>query len=230
MFELTEIELNALYLSFKITLWAMLVTFPIALTTAWILSKKSFFGKSFLNALVHIPLVVPPVVIGYFLILLLGREGYLGKILYEIFEITLIFTWQGASIAASIVSFPLFVRPIRQAFDMIDPAIEEAASSLGASQKQKFIYIILPIIMPGIITGAILFSARALGEFGATITFASNIIGLTQTLPLAIYEATITPEGDKIAFRLIIISLTLAFSSLLLSEYLTKKYYRKIKD
>ena len=230
MLGLTEIELNAINLSFKVTLWAMLATFPIALLTAWLLSKKNFFGKSFLNALVHIPLVVPPVVIGYFLILLLGREGYIGKILYEYFDITLIFTWQGASIAASIVAFPLFVRPIRQAFDMIDPALEEAASTLGANQKQKFIHLILPIIMPGIITGAILFVARALGEFGATITFASNIIGLTQTLPLAIYEATITPKSDNIALRLIIISLTLAFSSLLLSEYLTKKYYNKIKD
>ena len=230
MFGLTEIELNALHLSFKVTIWGMIFTFPIALFTAWLLSRKNFIGKSFLNAFVHIPLVVPPVVIGYFLILLLGREGYLGRLLYEFFELTLIFTWQGAAIAASIVSFPLFVRPIRQAFEMIDPALEEAASSLGANQKQKFIYLILPIIMPGIITGAILFIARALGEFGATITFASNIIGLTQTLPLAIYQATITPDGDTIAIRLIIISLTLAFSSLLLSEYLTKKYYRKIKD
>ena len=230
MFGLTEIELNALHLSFKVTIWGMIFTFPIALLTAWLLSRKNFLGKSFLNAFVHIPLVVPPVVIGYFLILLLGREGYLGRLLYEFFELTLIFTWQGAAIAASIVSFPLFVRPIRQAFEMIDPALEEAASSLGANQKQKFIYLILPIIMPGIITGAILFVARALGEFGATITFASNIIGLTQTLPLAIYQATITPDGDTIAIRLIIISLTLAFSSLLLSEYLTKKYYSKIKD
>jgi len=230
MFGLTEIELNALHLSFKVTIWGMIFTFPIALFTAWLLSRKNFIGKSFLNAFVHIPLVVPPVVIGYFLILLLGREGYLGRLLYEFFELTLIFTWQGAAIAASIVSFPLFVRPIRQAFEMIDPALEEAASSLGANQKQKFIYLILPIIMPGIITGAILFIARALGEFGATITFASNIIGLTQTLPLAIYQATITPDGDTIAIRLIIISLTLAFSSLLLSEYLTKKYYSKIKD
>ena len=230
MFGLTEIELNALHLSFKVTIWGMIFTFPVALLTAWLLSRKNFLGKSFLNAFVHIPLVVPPVVIGYFLILLLGREGYLGRLLYEFFELTLIFTWQGAAIAASIVSFPLFVRPIRQAFEMIDPALEEAASSLGANQKQKFIYLILPIIMPGIITGAILFVARALGEFGATITFASNIIGLTQTLPLAIYQATITPDGDTIAIRLIIISLTLAFSSLLLSEYLTKKYYSKIKD
>ncbi|MAI05699.1 MAG: molybdate ABC transporter permease [Alphaproteobacteria bacterium TMED87] len=230
MFGLTEIELNALRLSFKVTIWGMIFTFPIALFTAWLLSRKEFIGKSFLNAFVHIPLVVPPVVIGYFLILLLGREGYLGRLLYEFFGLTLIFTWQGAAIAASIVSFPLFVRPIRQAFEMIDPALEEAASSLGANQKQKFIYLILPIIMPGIITGAILFIARALGEFGATITFASNIIGLTQTLPLAIYQATITPDGDKIAIRLIIISLTLAFSSLLLSEYLSKKYYSKIKD
>ena len=230
MFTFSEIEINALLISLKVTLWGMLFTFPFALFFGWLTAKEDFFGKNILNAIIHIPLVVPPVVIGYFLIISLGKEGFIGKWLDSLLGISLIFTWQGAALASSIVAFPLFVRPIRQSFEMIDPRLSEAASSLGANEKQKFIYLTLPIIMPGILTGTILFIARSLGEFGATITFAANIAGYTQTLPLAIYQATLSPNSEEIALRLITISLTLAFISLLISEYLTKKYYRKFKD
>ena len=169
-------------------------------------------------------------VIGYILIIILGREGFLGKILYESFNVTIVFSWQAASIASSVVAFPLFLRPIRQAFETINPQFEEAAFTLGANKLNTYFFITLPILIPGIINGALLFVARAIGEFGATITFAANIPGVTQTIPLALYSATMTPNGESLALRLIMISLLLAFSALIISEWLTRRHKTRVMD
>lgn len=223
MFSFTPLELEALQVSLKVSVWSVVWSFPVALAMAWLLARKDFRGKALLNAVIHIPLVVPPVVIGYLLLVLLGRQGAIGSFLNDWFGIGLVFTWQGAAIAASVVAFPLFVRPIRQALEAVDPRLEEAAVTLGADQRQAFFAVTLPIVLPGVITGALLFFARALGEFGATITFAANIPGETQTLPLALYTATQTPGGDPIALRLVFLSLALAVAALLLSEWLTRR-------
>ncbi|NKB45489.1 MAG: molybdate ABC transporter permease subunit [Alphaproteobacteria bacterium] len=223
MLGFSSLELDALQISLTISLWSVTWSFPVALGTAWLLARKEFRGKALLNAVIHIPLVVPPVVIGYLLLVLLGRQGIVGAWLNDWFDIGLVFTWQGAAIAASVVAFPLFVRPIRQALEGVDPRLEEAAITLGADRRQAFFAVTLPIVMPGIITGALLFFARALGEFGATITFAANIPGETQTLPLALYTATQTPGGDPIAMRLVVLSLVLALAALLASEWLSRR-------
>jgi molybdate transport system permease protein len=223
MFGFSALELEALQVSLKVSLWSIVWSLPLAVGISWLLARKEFMGKSLLNAIIHIPLVVPPVVIGYLLLVLLGRQGVIGAALYEWFGIGLVFTWQAAAIAASVVAFPLFVRPIRQAMEAVDPRLEEAAVTLGAGRRQAFFAVTLPMVIPGIITGALLFFARALGEFGATITFAANIPGETQTLPLALYTATQTPGGDPIAMRLVILSLLLAMMALLASEWLARR-------
>lgn len=223
MFAFSPLEMEALRVSLKVSFWSVVWSFPVALALAWLLARKDFTGKAVLNAVIHIPLVVPPVVIGYLLLILLGRQGAIGRLLNDWFGVGLVFTWQGAAIAASVVAFPLFVRPIRQALEAVDPRLEEAAITLGADRRQAFFAVTLPIVLPGVITGALLFFARALGEFGATITFAANIPGETQTLPLALYTATQTPGGDPIALRLVFLSLALAVAALLLSEWLTRR-------
>lgn len=230
MLEFSETEINALLITIKVSLWGLFFTSPIAIFFAWLLSRKNFFGKNVLNAILHLPLVIPPVVIGYILIIILGREGFLGKILYESFNVTIVFSWQAASIASSVVAFPLFLRPIRQAFETINPQFEEAAFTLGANKLNTYFFITLPILIPGIINGALLFVARAIGEFGATITFAANIPGVTQTIPLALYSATMTPNGESLALRLIMISLLLAFSALIISEWLTRRHKTRVMD
>ncbi|MBT4740990.1 MAG: molybdate ABC transporter permease subunit [Rhodospirillaceae bacterium] len=229
MFGFSTLELEALQISLKVALWSVTWSFPLALGTAWLLARKEFRGKAVLNAVIHVPLVVPPVVIGYLLLVLLGRQGIVGAWLNDWFDVGLVFTWQGAAIAASVVAFPLFVRPIRQALEGVDPRLEEAAVTLGADRRQAFFAVTLPIVMPGIISGALLFFARALGEFGATITFAANIPGETQTLPLALYTATQTPGGDTIAMRLVLLSLVLALAALLASEWLSRRSYFQLR-
>lgn len=223
MLGFSPLEIDALQISLKVSLWSVVWSFPLALAIAWLLARKEFPGKAVLNAAIHIPLVVPPVVIGYLLLVVLGRQGVIGSLLYDWFGVGLVFTWQGAAIAASVVAFPLFVRPIRQALESVDPRLEEAAVTLGADQRQAFFAVTLPIVLPGVVTGALLFFARALGEFGATITFAANIPGETQTLPLALYAATQTPDGDSIAMRLVFLSLALAVTALLVSEWLSRR-------
>jgi molybdate transport system permease protein len=225
MLGLTGLELEALQVSLKVSLWSLIWTLPLALGAAWLLARTEFRGKAVFNALIHVPLVVPPVVIGYLLLVLLGRQGLIGIWLNDWFGIGLVFTWQGAAIAASVVAFPLFVRPIRQALEAVDPRLDEAALTLGANKRQAFFAVTLPIVMPGVFTGALLFFSRALGEFGATITFAANIPGETQTLPLALYTATQSPGGDPIAMRLVVMSLVLALGALILSEWLTRRTY-----
>ena len=229
MFGFSAIELDALQVSLRVTFWSVAWSFPIAFAMAWLLARKEFPGKGVLNAVIHIPLVVPPVVIGYLLLVLLGRQGAIGAVLYDWFGVGLVFTWQGAAIAASVIAFPLFVRPIRQALETVDPKLEEAAQTLGANRQQAFFAVTLPIVMPGVITGALLFFARALGEFGATITFAANIPGETQTLPLALYTATQTPGGDPLAMRLVFLSLLLALGALLISEWLARRAHLRLR-
>ena len=229
MFQLTPAEIEAIGLSLRVATVSVFCSLPFGLLVAWLLARKSFIGKSLLNALVHIPLVVPPVVVGYLMLILLGRQGFVGKWLHDSFGITFVFDWKGAVVAAAVVSFPLMVRAIQLSLETVDPRLEEAAGTLGATPVQVFWTITMPIVLPGIITGMTLAFARALGEFGATITFASNIPGETRTLPLALYTATQTPGGDSVAMRLVVISVLLAGVALLISELLARRAHMRIR-
>lgn len=226
----SPIELEALFLSLKVAIWSVLITLPLGLFTAWLLARKEFYGRAFLNGIVYLPLVLPPVVIGFFLLAMLGRHGPIGQLLDNMFGITVIFTWQGAAIASAIMSFPLMVRAIRISIENVDTKLEAAARTLGASPFRVFYSITLPLISPGILAGILLAFARSLGEFGATITFVSNIPGETRTLPLAIYSLVQTPGGDTGALRLVILSVIIALMALLISEYLAHQAKRRIGD
>ena len=229
MFSPTALELEALYLSLKVALWSVLITLPLGLLFAWILARKNFYGHALLNGIIHLPLVLPPVVVGFFLLSLLGRQGPVGAFLHDAFGLTVAFTWQGAAIASSIMSFPLMVRAIRLSIENVDSGLEAAARTLGASPFRVFYSITLPLISPGILAGIILAFARSLGEFGATITFVSNIPGETRTLPLAIFSLVQTPSGDAGALRLVVFSIILALAALLISEYLAARTKRRIE-
>lgn len=226
----SPVELEALFLSLKVAIWSVLITLPLGLFTAWLLARKDFYGRAFLNGIVYLPLVLPPVVIGFFLLAMLGRHGPIGQLLDNMFGITVIFTWQGAAIASAIMSFPLMVRAIRISIENVDTKLEAAARTLGASPFRVFYSITLPLISPGILAGILLAFARSLGEFGATITFVSNIPGETRTLPLAIYSLVQTPGGDTGALRLVILSVIIALMALLISEYLAHQAKRRIGD
>ena len=226
----SPVELEALFLSLKVAIWSVLITLPLGLFTAWLLARKEFYGRAFLNGIVYLPLVLPPVVIGFFLLAMLGRHGPIGQLLDNMFGITVIFTWQGAAIASAIMSFPLMVRAIRISIENVDTKLEAAARTLGASPFRVFYSITLPLISPGILAGTLLAFARSLGEFGATITFVSNIPGETRTLPLAIYSLVQTPGGDTGALRLVILSVIIALMALLISEYLAHQAKRRIGD
>jgi molybdate transport system permease protein len=226
----SPIELEALFLSLKVAIWSVLITLPLGLFTAWLLARKDFYGRAFINGIVYLPLVLPPVVIGFFLLAMLGRHGPIGQLLDNMFGITVIFTWQGAAIASAIMSFPLMVRAIRISIENVDTKLEAAARTLGASPFRVFYSITLPLISPGILAGILLAFARSLGEFGATITFVSNIPGETRTLPLAIYSLVQTPGGDTGALRLVILSVIIALMALLISEYLAHQAKRRIGD
>ncbi len=229
MFSPTALELEALYLSLKVALWSVLITLPLGLLFAWILARKDFYGHALLNGIIHLPLVLPPVVVGFFLLSLLGRQGPVGAFLHDAFGLTVAFTWQGAAIASSIMSFPLMVRAIRLSIENVDSGLEAAARTLGASPFRVYYSITLPLISPGILAGIILAFARSLGEFGATITFVSNIPGETRTLPLAIFSLVQTPSGDAGALRLVVFSIILALAALLISEYLAARAKRRIE-
>ena len=220
---LSAAEVEALLLSLKVALAASLIGLPIATALAYLLARKSFAGRILVDLLVHAPLVLPPVVIGYFLLLLFSPSGAIGGFLADNFGLTLIFSWYGAALASLIMALPLMVRAIRLSFEAQDLRLEGAASTLGAGRLKILLTITLPLALPGILVGALLGFARALGEFGATITFVSNIPGLTRTLPLALYSAIQTPGGEVIALRLMLISLALAFGALLLSEWSTRR-------
>ena len=229
MFALTLDEWAVIGLSLKVAFWSVLCSLPLALATAWLLARTRFYGKSLFDALVHLPLVLPPVVIGYFLLLLLGRRGPLGALLDEYFGIVFAFRWSGAAVAAAIMGFPLMVRAIRLSIEAIDSGLEDAARTLGATRLRVFFTITLPLALPGVFTGTLLSFARSLGEFGATITFVSNIPGETQTLPLAIYTLTQVPGGDAAALRLSLIAIVLSVLALMVSERLVRRSQQRAR-
>jgi molybdate transport system permease protein len=214
---------DAVALSLRVSLWATVLSLPLGILAAVALARWEFPGKAVLNGLVHLPLILPPVVTGYLLLLTFGRMGPVGGLLYDWFGITLAFRWTGAALAAAVMAFPLMVRAIRLSVEGVDPRLEEAASTLGASRPVVFVTVTLPLILPGIIAGAILAFAKAMGEFGATITFVSNIPGETQTIPSAIYAFLQVPGGDADAFRLVVVSVVLAMGALVLSEWFARR-------
>jgi len=220
-------ELTAIRLSLRVAFWAMLCSLPVGVAMALLLARGRFWGKSLLNAIVHLPLVMPPVVTGYILLLLFGRRGPLGRLFAETFGIVLAFRWTGAALACAVMGFPLMVRSMRLSLEAVDRRLEDAAGTLGANAFWVFATITLPLILPGIVAGMILSFARALGEFGATITFVSNIPGETQTLPTAIYTLIQVPGGDLAAFRLTLVSIAISLAALLASEVLIDRATRR---
>jgi len=225
---LTPEELEILQLSLRVSFWSVLVSLPFAIAVAYLLARATFPGKTLFDAVVHLPLVLPPVVVGYFLLLLFGRRGPLGELLEEWFGIVVAFRWTGAALAAGIMGFPLMVRAVRLSFETIDRKLEAAASTLGAGRIGVFATVTLPLALPGIITGILLSFARGLGEFGATITFVSNIPGETRTLPLAIYTFTQTPTGDEAALRLSVVAVLLSLAALSVSEVLVRRATKRV--
>lgn len=224
----TPEELTALWLSLKIGLWCTtLIAIP-GIVTGWLLARVRFPGKAIVDGLVHLPLVLPPVVPGYLLLLLLGRQGPLGRWLYENWGVALAFTWQGAVVASALMAFPLMVRAVRLAVTLVEPRLEEAARTLGAGPLRVWLTVTVPLSLPGILTGLVLAFARSLGEFGATVTFVGNVAGETRTLPLAIYTYTQIPGGDGPALRLVIISILLALAALWVSELGARRVERML--
>ncbi|HXZ55165.1 MAG TPA: molybdate ABC transporter permease subunit [Burkholderiales bacterium] len=221
-------EREVLSLSLRVAFWSVFVSLPFAVAVAYALARATFPGKTLFDAVVHLPLVLPPVVVGFFLLLLFGRRGPLGEILEQWFGIIVAFRWTGAALAAGIMGFPLMVRAIRLSFETMDRKLEAAASTLGAGRAGVFLTVTLPLALPGLITGVLLSFARSLGEFGATITFVSNIPGETRTLPLAIYTYTQTPAGDAAALRLSVIAAVLSLAALYVSEIMVRRAARRI--
>lgn len=228
MVELSAIELEALTLSLRVAAWAVIGGLPPAMAVAWLLARRDFPGKTLVDGVVHLPLVLPPVVVGYTLLVLFGRNGPIGAWLDAVLGITVAFTWQGAALASAVMAFPLMVRAIRLSLEAVDPRLESAARTLGAGRLGVFATITLPLTGPGILTAAILGFARSLGEFGATITFVSNIPGETRTLPLAIYSLIQQPGGEQGALRLAFIAVLLALVALAGSEILARRLRRRV--
>jgi molybdate transport system permease protein len=225
---LTAEETEVLGLSLKVAFWSVLVSLPLAIGIAYVLARASFPGKTLFDATVHLPLVLPPVVVGYFLLIAFGRHGPVGSVLDDWLGIVVAFKWTGAALAAGVMGFPLMVRAVRLSFETVDRRLEAAASTLGAGRLAVFATVTLPLALPGVITGMLLSFARGLGEFGATITFVSNIPGETRTLPLAIYTYTQVPAGDEPALRLSLIAVALSLAALFLSEVLVRRASRRI--
>ena len=225
---LTPEEWQALGLSLRVATVATLASLPFGILAAYALARWRFPGRQILNGLVHLPLILPPVVTGYLLLLTFGRKGAVGQFLDEWFGIVLAFRWTGAALAAAVMAFPLMVRAIRLAIEAVDPRLEEAAGTLGASRLWVFATVRLPLILPGIVAGAILAFAKAMGEFGATITFVSNIPGQTQTLPSAIYAFLQVPGGEGAAMRLVLIAVAVAMGALIASEWVGRAVARRI--
>ena len=223
MWVLTPEELTAIKLSLKVASVATLVSLPLAILVAYVLARGRFKGKTLLDGLIHLPLVLPPVVTGYALLLLFGQRGTIGSFLANTFGIVFSFRWTGAALAAAVMGFPLMVRAIRLAIESVDRGVEEAASTLGASPFNVMRTVTLPLSAQGIIAGAMLSFAKALGEFGATITFVSNIPGETQTIPAAIYSLTQTPGGDDGALRLSLVAVVVSLIALIVSEMLARR-------
>jgi len=223
MFGLSPAEWTAVELSLRIAMVATAVALPFGVAVGWVLARKEFWGKALLDGIVYLPLVLPPVVTGYLLLISFGRRGPIGAFLADYFGIVLSFRWTGAALSCGVMGFPLMVRPIRLALEAIDRRLEEAGATLGASPVLVFLTITFPLALPGIIAGAVLCFARALGEFGATITFVSNIPGETQTISAAIYSLLQVPNGDAAAGRLVIIAIIIALAALIASEWFARR-------
>ncbi len=223
MFDLSPDEWTAVELSLRIAIVATAFALPVGIAIGWLLARKEFWGKAVLDGLVHLPLVLPPVVTGYLLLISFGRKGPIGAFLDEYFGIVFSFRWTGAALSCGVMGFPLMVRPIRLALEAIDRRIEDAAATLGAGRFLVFLTITLPLALPGVIAGAVLCFARALGEFGATITFVSNIPGETQTISAAIYTLMQIPGGDAAAGRLVLVAIVLALAALIASEWFARR-------
>jgi molybdate transport system permease protein len=221
-------ELSALYLSAKVALFATLMCLPFAVALAWYLARYEFRLKFLVEAILQLPMVLPPVVLGYLLLVLFGNKGWIGQYLSQI-GIELAFNWKGAVLASMIVAFPLMVQPIRLSFQLINQQLEQIAGSLGASPFKVFCSISLPLALPGIVIGSILCFSRSLGEFGATITFVGNIPDETRTIPIAIYSFLQQPDGEQMAMRLVALSLVLAFGALISNYFILQKYQQKLK-
>ena len=221
-------EWTAVALSLKVAFWATLLSLPVGIAVALALARGNFPGKQVLNGLVHLPLILPPVVTGYLLLIAFGRQGAIGSLLDKWFGVVLAFRWTGAVLAAAVMAFPLMVRAIRLAIEAVDPKLEQAASTLGANRFWTFAFVTLPLILPGIIAGAILAFAKAMGEFGATITFVANIPGETQTLPSAVYAFLQVPGGEASAMRLVAVSIVVAIAALAVSEFVATRVARRI--
>lgn len=228
MLELAASDWMAINLSLRVATIATIVATPLAIAVGWLLARRDFYGKAVLDALVYLPLVLPPVVTGYLLLLTFGRKGLVGAWLADNLGIVFAFRWTGAALACGVMAFPLLVRPIRLSIEAIDRKLEQAASTLGASPWRVFLTVTLPLALPGIVAGMVLGFAKAIGEFGATITFVSNIPGETQTISSAIYSLTQTPNGDAAALRLVVISIAIAMTALIVSEILARRATRRI--
>ena len=225
---ITPEEAAALWLSIKVACWAVVCSLPPGIGAAWVLSRREFWGKSLFDGIIHLPLVLPPVVIGYLLLVGFGRNGILGHALEALLGIRIAFTWKGAVVASAVMAFPLFVRAVRLSFDAVDKGLEQAARTLGASPLRVFCTITLPLSLPGIVAGMVLAFARSVGEFGATITFVSNIPGQTQTLPLALYTMTQMPNGEAAAARLCAIAIVLSLLALMGANVLERRIARRM--
>ncbi|WP_112310985.1 molybdate ABC transporter permease subunit [Pseudogemmobacter bohemicus] len=221
-------EWNAVLLSLRVSFWAVLISLPFGLLVAHALARWEFPGKQVLNGIVHLPLILPPVVTGYLLLITFGRKGSVGQYLDQWFGIVFAFRWTGAVLAAAVMAFPLMVRAMRLAIEAVDPKLEQAGATLGASKPWVWLTVTLPMILPGVVAGAILAFAKAMGEFGATITFVSNIPGQTRTLPTAIYSFMQVPGGEAQAARLVWVAIAIAMAALLLSEWVSRLVARRI--
>ncbi|MGL4442677.1 MAG: molybdate ABC transporter permease subunit [Alsobacter sp.] len=224
---LTPDEATALVLSLKLAFWATAASLPLGIAVAFLLARGRFWGRSLLNGLVHLPLVLPPVVTGYLLLIGFGRKGPIGQALESCCGIVLSFRWTGAALAAAVMAFPLMVRAVRLSIEAVDRRLEQAAATLGAPPWWVFLSITLPLALPGVLAGAVLGFAKALGEFGATITFVSNIPGETRTIAAAIYTYTQVPGGDGPAMRLVIVAIVISMAALVLSEWLARRVERR---
>lgn len=228
MFDITPTEWTAILLSIKVATVATLVATPLGIALAFVLARREFWGKSLLDALVHLPLVLPPVVTGYLLLLAFGRRGPIGEFLADNFGIVFAFRWTGAVLSCGVMSFPLLVRPIRLSIEAVDRRLEQAAETLGAAPWRVFFTVTLPLALPGVLAGMVLGFAKAIGEFGATITFVSNIPGETQTISSAIYSLIQTPDGDTAALRLVIVSAVIAIAALLGAEVFARRATQRV--
>jgi molybdate transport system permease protein len=226
--DITPTEWTAILLSIRVAAVATVAATPFGIALAWLLARRDFWGKSLIDALVHLPLVLPPVVTGYLLLLTFGKRGLVGSWLADTLGIVFAFRWTGAALACGVMSFPLLVRPMRLSIEAVDQRLEQAAETLGAAPWRVFLTVTLPLALPGVLAGMVLGFAKAIGEFGATITFVSNIPGETQVISSAIYSLIQTPDGDVAALRLVIISVAIAVAALIASEWFARRATRRL--